>query len=111
MSEEIDLSKDAEIDKALKEFEEKSKIEEAKKTPKVLENSDVPKMTQLVMKWTGVKEQKQAEYVLLGFVIIAITISIFLFIKSVGSKARFEAPPGYEIVYPEDNLPYLKPKL
>lgn len=89
MDEDMDLNKNTELDKALKEFEEKSQIEEAKKTPVVLENSDVPKMTRLVMKWMGTKEQKQAEYILLGFVIIAMAVSLYLFF---GNKDRQEQP-------------------
>ena len=40
----------------------------------------VPKMVKLVMKLSGgaVKEQRQAEYVLLGFTILTIIISFFL---------------------------------
>ena len=42
---------------------------------------DIPKMVQLLMKWSGgaIKEQKQAEYLLLGFVIVAMAISFYLF--------------------------------
>jgi hypothetical protein len=36
-------------------------------------------MVQLMMKYFGLKEQRQAEYLLLGFVILAIGISLFLF--------------------------------
>ena len=78
MNEEINVPNNQEIDKALKEFELKNQAEQVQKSPEVLQNSDVPKMTQMVMKWFGIKEQKQAEYLLLGFVVLAMGISLFL---------------------------------
>lgn len=74
----LNLEGNVEIEKALKEFEIKSEAEQMQKAPEVSKNSEVPKMVQLVMKWFGVKEQKQAEYVLLGFVVLAIIVSFFL---------------------------------
>jgi hypothetical protein len=46
-----------------------------------------PKMVKLVIKISGgaIKEQKQAEYILLGFVVVAIGISLFL-VFGKGSK-------------------------
>lgn len=96
MNENIDLSKDAEIDKALKDFEEKSIIEEAKKAPETSKNSDVPKMVGLVMKWMGTDEQKQAEYVLLGFVIITIGVSLYLFFGGNGTQGQQASPEAIE---------------
>jgi len=84
MNENMDLNKNTEIEKALKEFEEKSSAEQAKKAPEVSKNSDAPKMVQLVMKWSGVKEQRQAEYILLGFVVVAMIVSIFFWAKAFG---------------------------
>ena len=78
MNKEIKIPNNLEIDTALKDFETKYQAEQALKTPEVQQASDVPKMVQLVMKWFGFKEQKQAEYVLLGFVVMAIGISLFL---------------------------------
>lgn len=84
MDENLNLAGNTEIEKALKEFEVKSQTEQAQ-TPSLasdgVKNSDVPKMVQLVMKWLSV-EQKQAEYVLLGFVILAIGISLFLVLNN-----------------------------
>ena len=42
--------------------------------------SDTPKIIQLVMKYSGglVKDEKQANYVLIGFVAVAIIVSLFL---------------------------------
>ena len=80
------------INQALQEFEEKSSREEQQKIPKALQTSEIPKMVQLVMKWSGgaIQEQKQAEYVLLGFVVLAITISLFLFF---GGNEPEKLPP------------------
>jgi len=42
--------------------------------------NETPKIIQLVMKWSGgaIKDRKQAEYALFGFVVLAIVISLFL---------------------------------
>lgn len=80
MTENIKIPDNFEIDQALKEFEAKSKAEETQKVSEVSKTPDVPKMVRLVMKLSGgaIKEQKQAEYVLLGFVALAIIVSLFL---------------------------------
>jgi hypothetical protein len=76
----LDLNKNSEIEEALREFDAKYKTEEMEKIPEISKNSEIPKMVQLIMKWSGgaIKEQRQAEYVLLGFVAVAIGISIYL---------------------------------
>jgi hypothetical protein len=81
MDENLNLTENTEIEKALKEFEIKSQAEQVQKTPETSKTSDVPKMVQLVMKWSGgaIKEQKTAEYFLLGFVVLVIGISLYLF--------------------------------
>ena len=45
--------------------------------------SDTPKIIQLVMKYSGgyIKDEKQASYVLVGFVALAIVVSFFLFLR------------------------------
>lgn len=86
MNENLDLEENTEIKKALEEFEVKSSAEQEQKAPVNKKTPDVPKMVELVMRWSGVKEQKQAEYILLGFVIIAIGVSLFLFIKGNSSN-------------------------
>ncbi len=80
MDGEIDLSKNIEINKALKEFEEKEKeAAPSYQAVKFYKESTTPKIVELTMKWVGTKEQKNAEWVLFGFVILMIGISIFLF--------------------------------
>ena len=70
-----------EIDQALKEFEEKSDKQQTLET-EISKASNLPKMVQLVIKLSGgtIKEQKQAEYVLLSIVIVNIIITIVVFI-------------------------------
>ena len=80
MDDEVKIEDNIYINQALKEFKAKQVIEQTQKTV-VGPVSDVPKIVQLVMKWSGFKEQKQAEYVLLVFVIVAIGVSLYLIFK------------------------------
>jgi len=69
-----------------------------------------PNILQWVIKYSGgvVKDEKQASYVLIGFVVVAIVVSLFLFFGGRESKAKFEAPPGQKIIYPENAPPRLQ---
>ncbi|MFA5791859.1 MAG: hypothetical protein WC884_02385 [Candidatus Paceibacterota bacterium] len=110
----LNLQGNTDINQALKEFEVKQNEQQIQKAPEALKNSDIPKMVQLVMKWSGgaIKEQRQAEYVLLGFVILAIIISGFLmFGGRGGQKAEIKAPAGQRIIYPENTPPRLEKQL
>jgi len=107
MPDPTNIPNNLEVDKALKEFEAKNaeqaqKAPETSKTPEISQKevegvkfetdsykavkyyneTETPKIIKWVMKFSGgaIKEEKQAEYVLLGFVIVAIAISLFLFI-------------------------------
>jgi hypothetical protein len=103
------IPNNAEIDKALKEFEAQSQAGKIQKAPEILQPSSVPqekvdgiqfevpsygtvkydketetpKMVKLVMKLSGgaIKEQKQAEWVLLAFVVVVIGFSVFLLLS------------------------------
>ncbi|MEK7104950.1 MAG: hypothetical protein AAB868_02835 [Patescibacteria group bacterium] len=99
MDDNLDLSKNTELNNALKEFETKNigqsqPIQEtlsvltAQKNYKVPEFT--PKMVQWVMKISGgaIKEQKQAEYMLFGFVVVAIIVSLFLFFGGGGTAGN-----------------------
>ena len=73
-----------EITKALNEFEALQKKEE--KQEQEAENlkassTEIPKLVRGVMKVSGglIKEQKQAEYFLLGLVVVLMVASLFLF--------------------------------
>ena len=96
MNENMDLDKDAEIKKALEEFEAKSKAEQMQKAPEAKKTSGVPKMVELVMKWSGVKEERQAEYILLGLVVIMIAVSLYLFFGGKGTQEQQTSPEAIQ---------------
>ena len=121
MPEPVNIPNNLEIDKALKEFEAKTGAEntqknlEASKNPEVSKNevegiqfevpsygavkyyneTDTPKMVKLAMKLSGgmIKTERQAEYVLLAFVIVAIGVSLFLMLGGEKSKIPSSPPP------------------
>ena len=101
MDENLNLSGNAEIQKALKELEsEQGGVE----TPQVSETVDVlksqriqvsqdsetPKMIGLVMKYSGglIKDEKQAGYVLLGLVVLMLSLSAYFFFGSGPEKVK-----------------------
>ena len=124
MALDTNTSNNLEIDQALKEFEAKSNTGGIQGTPRVLANSSIPKkevsgitfetdsykavkfynetkapkIIQLVIKYSRgmIKEQKQAEYALFGFVVIATFISLFLFFSAFRSPSP---PPADQIIY------------
>ncbi len=57
-----------------------------------------PKIIEWVIKYSGgaVKNEKQANYVLIGFVMVAIVVSLFLIFSNSGGGAR---PLPYEQTY------------
>ena len=69
-----------------------------------------PKIIQWVIKYSGglVKDEKQASYVLIGFVAVAIIIVLFLVFSGGGGKTEIKAPPGQRIIYPENAPPRLE---
>ena len=81
MNEETKISESDELAEALKEFEEKSKIEENQNSPQTSAVPEVPRMVKLVIKWSGgaIKDQRHAEYALLGFIVLAFAVSFYLF--------------------------------
>ena len=68
-----------------------------------------PKIIQWVIKYSGglVKDEKQANYVMIGFVAVAIIIALFLIFGGRG-KTEIKAPPGQRIIYPSDGPPRLQ---
>ncbi len=92
MDENLDLSKNIEINEALKEFEATSAPVQGNRIESsagVKEDTEQPKIIGFVMKISGglIKDQKQANYFLLGFVALAIIISLFLiFSRNTGRK-------------------------
>jgi len=67
-----------------------------------------PTIIQLVVKWSGGSiSERQAEYVLFGFVILAIAVSLFLFFS--GSRGpNIPLPSGGKIIYPGNAPPRLE---
>ena len=88
MNESLNPEENKEIEKALEEFEEKSNAEQKQPAPLISKNLETPKIVQWVIKISGggIKNEKQAQYVLLGFVVAAIVISLFLFTSSKKSE-------------------------
>ena len=85
------------IEEALKKFEEKSIIEQQQKKP--LENKrepQTPKMVRLVIKYSGglIKEERSAEYVLLGFAILFFSVSLYLFFRGNITSKNVQQPPA-----------------
>ncbi|MBI2627691.1 hypothetical protein HYW72_02040 [Candidatus Nomurabacteria bacterium] len=81
MNEEVKIPDNVDIDQALKEFESKSSVEQAPKAPEISTASNLPKMVQWVMKYSGgiIKEERQANYVLFGIAILIFAVSFYLF--------------------------------
>jgi hypothetical protein len=118
MDENLNLEGNVEIKKALEEFGAKSaqentgqnagasrvlevpkhEVEGVKfetdnyKAVKFYEETTAPKMIKSVMKLSGgiIKEERQAEYVLLVFVVIALAISVFLFWRGKSDTLQFD---------------------
>lgn len=69
-----------------------------------------PKIVQWVIKYSGglIKDERQANYILIGFVAVAIIVSLFLFLGGGSGKAKIEAPSGQKIIYPENAPPRLE---
>jgi len=69
---------------------------------------ETSKLAQLVIKYSGglVKDEKQANYVLLGFAVAVFVISLFLIFG--GGETKIEAPFGQKVIYPENEPPRLQ---
>lgn len=65
-------------------------------TPSYFIPSGTPKMVRWIIEYSGglVKDIRQANYVLLGFSILAIIIAIFLFLKAAGIGRSPATPVG-----------------
>lgn len=101
-NEEVPIKGANEIEQALKEFEAKSTAEQEQHVAQVAKDAEAPKIVQLVIKWSGNSiTQRQAEYVLLGFVVIAMATSLYLFF-GIGSSPQPSTPPE---LFPGPNVP------
>lgn len=74
---------DEEIQKALTQFEVKALEEKPIKKEQESNFTKSSKLVESVISHSGgmIKDQKQAEYALLGFVVIIILITIFIFVS------------------------------
>jgi hypothetical protein len=65
------------------------------KAVKLYEETSTPKMVKMVMKSSGgiIKNQKQAEWILFGFVVVAMGVSIYLFFGATGNPPQPKIPP------------------
>lgn len=63
------------------------------KAVKFYDETDNPKIVRLVMKYSGgaIKDEKQAYWVLFGFVVLVVAVSLFLFFGGGGGSKK--APP------------------
>ncbi|MDQ1299877.1 MAG: hypothetical protein QG636_545 [Patescibacteria group bacterium] len=80
--------------------------------PVTSSQTQTPGIVGWVVKCSGglIKNEKQAQYVLVGFLVVAIVFVAFLIFSSGGTGAKFEAPPGQKIIYPENEPPRLEQK-
>jgi hypothetical protein len=74
---------------------------------KYYREATVPKIIQWTMKLPGglIKNEKQAQYVILGFVALAIIISLFLIFGGASRLKSPKPPPGYEFSPPRPIFP------
>jgi len=72
------------------------------RVPRSYSSSETPKIVQWVIKYSGglVKDKKQAQYVLLGFVVVVIIISLFLIFGGGGEQETFTPLEKEYIPYP-----------
>jgi len=101
------IPKVAEISELVKEFEagSDSNIEKIESTPKSEKDGETSKMVKFIMKASGgvINEQRKAEYVLLGIVVVVIMFSLLLVLRVRGNGDGYiqknvspsEFIPGY----------------
>ena len=71
---------------------------------------DTPKIVQWTVRHSGglIKDERQATYALFGVVGLLVIVSIVLFSSTGPGTKEIEAPPGQEIIYPENEPPRLR---
>lgn len=96
------LVSNPELGNALREFEAKESNEIPTKQ-KTATKDETPGMVKLVYKLSGgsIAEQHQAEYVLLGFIIVATLVSAYLFFSISGESSPSAADPLMLQLHPE----------
>jgi|GEM_PF-6974481 len=129
MAEEIKLDSDPEFREALKEFETQSELQESRKpiansqaqkkevegvqfeadtykAIKFYNQTNVPQIVQRLMKYSGgiIKNEKSAYQILFGFVIIAVVISLYLFL-GLGDSRPIPSSKDFILTPPPKLLP------
>lgn len=96
MDEEVKIQDNIDIREALKEFEMKSSVEQTQNVKQVSAGSEVSGMVRLAIRFSGgaIKNQRQAEYALLGLVLLMIAVSLFLLFS--GGEAPEVFPEGFK---------------
>lgn len=99
-----DNSSNKEIEDALREFEVisvKRQQEKVKRAPEI-SSSDTPKMVEKTIKYSGglIKDQRQAEYLLLVLVIIMFGLSLYFFFggNNVPSDNVPISPDNFQVI-------------
>ena len=91
-----------EIEESLKKFEEKSVEEQQQKQS--IENpnirKDTSRMVRLTMKLSGglIKEEKQAEYIMLAFAVLVFLVSGYLFFIGLGGNKKMNPKIPAEVL-------------
>jgi hypothetical protein len=97
----MDEKSTEEISQALKEFETREMAQNNLNQKSTSPKDEVPTMVKWIFKLSGgsITEQRQAEYILLGVVVICLGLSIFIF--SGLSKGSSEIGPEILSLHPE----------
>ena len=96
MDDNLNLQNNSELNQALQEFEVKSTVPPVggiEENTNINIDPEMPKMVQFVIKHSFglVKEQKHAEYVVLGIALIMLSISLFIFLKGDNASSVTES--------------------
>ncbi|HWH16120.1 MAG TPA: hypothetical protein VNU25_00845 [Candidatus Paceibacterota bacterium] len=75
--------------------------------------TQAPGIIRWTIRFSGglITNEKQAQYVLMGLVVMAVILVPVLMLSGGGDAAKFEAPPDRKIIYPKDGPPRLEQNL
>ena len=103
-------NEDIDLSGALKDSDNVPESQNGEQQPAQTFLPGTPKIIQWTIKCSGglIKDEKQASYVLISFIVVAIIISLVLVFGGRGSETKIEAPSGQRIIYPSDEPPRLQ---